>query len=166
MMADDLPDEPERSKLAAQSIADDRVLLDHLEFVGRQRRRLEQDRIGDADLADVVQIRAALERGQLFPRQADRGAERPGELREPLAAAVGGGIARVNRQRKTFENRFGRFELVGVALQADERRDSRVQLLVIEWLGEEIVRTGVNAANAMLARAVARREDDRDEPRP
>ena len=46
-------------------LALDRVRVhDHALFLG-QRARLEQDRVGDADLADVVQQAAPLERLQL-----------------------------------------------------------------------------------------------------
>ncbi len=46
-----------RNRIAAHR----RVLLHHLEFLGRQPARLEQDAIRDADLADVVQRRRLVE---------------------------------------------------------------------------------------------------------
>ena len=164
VVTDDLPHQPQRAQLAAQPIADHRVLLDQLELGRGQARRLEQDRIGDADLADVVQVAAAIERRDLVFREAERPAERDREPGESLAVAVGVGIARVDRQRQALEDGFGRLEVVGVALEAHQRREPRVELLGIERLGEKVVGADVNPAHAVLARVQAGNEDHRHQP--
>ena len=90
MVSHDVADQPQRSQLAAQPIADHRVLLHQGELLDRERGRLEEQCVGDADLADVVQVAAAIERREIFGRQVQRGTERDGIVRQPLAMAVGG----------------------------------------------------------------------------
>ena len=63
---DDRPHGAQRLERRAQRIADIGMLLHQLEFGGRERARLQQHRIGNADLADVVQIAAAMQRLQIF----------------------------------------------------------------------------------------------------
>ena len=62
VMADDRPYSPQEAQLAAEPIADHCVLLHQLVFVRRERPRLQEDRIGDADLPEVVKKAAARER--------------------------------------------------------------------------------------------------------
>ncbi len=63
VMAHDRPRALQRSKRAAQAIADHRVLLHDLEFLRGERTALQQDRVGHADLADVVE-HAAIPQGR------------------------------------------------------------------------------------------------------
>src|SRR5438552_1454069 len=54
MVADAAPHEVDARQVADDHVAERDVLLDDRVLIGGQRRRLAQDRVGDADLADVV----------------------------------------------------------------------------------------------------------------
>jgi hypothetical protein len=86
-----------------------------------------------------VKKAATLERSQIALIQPERGAQLRGVVRETLAVPVGRRIARLDRGAQAQDDRLGRFELVGVSLEPDERLNARVQLRRIEWLDEEIV---------------------------
>ena len=141
------------------------MLLHQLELVARERRRLEQQGVGDADLADVVQVAAAIERREILGGPAERGSERDGIVRQPLAVAVGVLVARFDDERQAPEDALGGIEVVGVLLEADERRDPGLQLLGVEGLADEVVGARLQAADLVLAGVQPGDERDRNEPR-
>ena len=100
VVPDDLADEPQRTQLAAQPVADHGVLLHQLELFARERRRLEQQGVRDADLADVVQVAAAIEGRDILGGPAERRPERHGIVRQPLAVPVGVLVARFDDERQ------------------------------------------------------------------
>ena len=85
--ADDRTHPPQRLERRAQRVADVRVALHQLEFLGRERAGLEQHRVGHADLADVVEIAASMQRLEIFGGEAERPSELDGEL-SPAARSV------------------------------------------------------------------------------
>ena len=163
MLAHDFADEPQRAELAAQPIADDGVLLHQLEFSWRQRRRFQQERVWNANLADVMEIPAAVEGGKVLSGASEHGAERDGVVREPFAVAVGVLIAGFDDEGKAAQDLFGGVEVVGVLLEPYERRDPRLEFLGIERLADEVIGARLEAANLVLARVEAGHERDRDE---
>src|ERR1019366_10123326 len=64
---------------------DRRVRLHHLELVGRQLARLQEDRVRDADLADVVERRSAADQLDILRRKV----ERRGDQRSAATDALG-----------------------------------------------------------------------------
>ena len=59
--ADDVADPAQRRGGGEDALADERVLADECPFVLGERARLAQDLVGHGDLADVVELRRALE---------------------------------------------------------------------------------------------------------
>ncbi len=99
----------ERGGAAGQDLGADRgVGLHHLELGGRERAGLQQDGVGDSDLADVVQTAGQAE----LLAELDRLAELAGEQRRHVAHSdgvlAGVGVAELGDHRQTLE----RLELV------------------------------------------------------
>ena len=98
--------------------AADRMFLHPRIFLGSERARLEQDGVGQRDLADVVKVAAASERHQVVLGEAAGGVPcRDGILRQALAVALGVGVARFDHRRHAAQDRFGRVEIVREALE-------------------------------------------------
>ena len=129
-----------------------------------QSAGLQQNLVGDADLADVVEIAAAKQCGELFFAQVQCRAECRGVRGEALAVSIGVGIARFDDEREAHDDRLGRVEVVRVALQTHERTRARLQLVRIHRLGQEIVGAGVDALNLVLALVQRGDEHDRRQP--
>src|SRR5439155_8999639 len=108
MMADDLPYEVQRPELGAHTIADDRVLLDHLELGGRQTARLQQHGVRHGDLPDVVQVSALLQRGELLAIEVQALPHRDGVAGKPLAVTLRVRVAGFDGSRKAAKNRVDR----------------------------------------------------------
>ena len=75
----------QRSKAAAESIADDRVLLHAVTLVGGQGGGFQEHRVGHPDLSEVVQESPVLEGGQFVTVETERAAERYRVRRQALA---------------------------------------------------------------------------------
>ena len=75
-----------------------------------------------------------------------------------------GNVARLDRQREAENDRFGGVEVVRVPFEPKQER-TRLQLRALTGLVREVVRAGVDAADAILAVLQRRDEDDRDQPR-
>ena len=86
-------------------------------------------------------------------------------MRQPLAVAVGRGIARLDGRAHAHDDGLGRLEVVGVPLQADERLNARVQLRGVERLDEEVVAPGLDASQPIAAIRLRCQDHDRDEAR-
>ena len=71
MVADDLAHQCQRPEIGAQVLADHGVALHLLVFGVRERALLQQNRVGNPDLADVVQIGAPVERFTLDVAQTE-----------------------------------------------------------------------------------------------
>ena len=69
------------------------VLLHHLPLGGGQLARLEEDLVGDADLADVVQRRGAPEQRGLVLAEAEAAGDQRGGPANALGVLVGGVVA-------------------------------------------------------------------------
>ena len=100
VVADAGPDRLDVGQVADDRVPEPDVLLDDRVLVGRQRRRLAQDRVRDPDLADVVEESGQLDRATR-PRGRAR-AGRPGTRRtgrRPRSAASCSGPS-CRRQRR------------------------------------------------------------------
>ncbi len=112
-----------------------------------------------------MQEPAALERAEIGGVEAERDPKLGRVMRQPLAMPVGRRVARFDGGAKAENHRLRRFEFVGVALQAHERLDARVQLHWIERLVEKFVAPGFDPAQTIGAVRLCRHDHDRDEPR-
>ena len=164
-MAHDRPDVAQRAQPGTQRIADDRMLAHDQRFLRIERAALEQHVIGNRDLADVVEEAAAAERFQVAGRQAERAAKSGRVARQTLAMALRRRIARFDGRAESEHHRFGRLELIGVALQPHQRSDPCAELHRIERLAEEVVGAGFDASKALAPIGLRRDDDDRDQPR-
>ena len=95
----------ERGRGLQDALADDRVAAHELPLGVVQRARLVEDRVGDGDLAHVVQLRRLAQVLELLGRQAEPLADREGELRHAVdvvaAARDGARTARAAARRWT-----------------------------------------------------------------
>ena len=96
-----------------------------------------------------------MQRRHILFAQLEAAAERRRVVREPVAVAVGVAVARFDRQREAHDHPLRGIELVGVALEAKQRRGPRVELPDVERLGQEVVGAGVDAGDAVVARVQA-----------
>ena len=84
--------------------ADRRVRLHQLELLGGQLAQLQQDRIRNADLADVVQRRRAADQRHLRVGQSDLPREQRRHLADPLGVLPGVVVAELRRPRQPLDD--------------------------------------------------------------
>jgi hypothetical protein len=109
-----------RAQLAAEAVADDRVLLHDALFFRRETSRLQQDRIRDPDLADIVKKPALGEGVEVVVAQSQLAPDGCRVAGEPLAVADGRRVARFDRHRQTHDDGFGRIQFVREPLDAEQ----------------------------------------------
>ena len=164
MAADDRTHRRERAQLLAQALADHRVLPHGLNFGEGERPGLEQDGIGDRDLAKIVQVAPAMQRLDVVVVETERRADAGGVAGEPLAVPFGIGVARLDGEREAENDLLGVLEIVGEAFDARERPQPGVQLDPVERLGHEVVGPRLDGAQAVGAVHFGGHEHDRHEP--
>ena len=121
MVPDDRLYASQGAQIAAQLIAHDRVLLHAFELFPRQDIGLQEDRVRQRDLADIVKIPATTERRDRIFVKAQPHADVGGIQRETLAMAVGVGIARLDHERQAAQDVFSRVQVVGETLDLHQR---------------------------------------------
>jgi hypothetical protein len=88
----------------AQNLLPVQRVLAHLHPLGLvERARLAQDGVGHADLADVVQQRAELQRAQLLFAEPHLTTQSEAEVDDALGVAVRLGVAGFERRRQSLE---------------------------------------------------------------
>ncbi len=130
----------DRVEVGEDAVADDHVLLDMLELVGRQRAALGEDVVADADLADVVQEAGQVDVAQFVLGQAERATQLDGGAGHALAVAVRVGILGVDRRGQRTGQTDQKFldvmvALGGLSMEAEERgeRHEQGRVLAAEW---------------------------------
>src|SRR5512143_2151547 len=108
--AHDRTDESERTEIAAEPLADDRVLLHQRVLVGREAVCLEKHGIWNANLPDVVQIPAALEGGQCLDIEPNGRTKFRGVLRQALTMPVCPRVAGLDGHRQTSNDGLRRVQ--------------------------------------------------------
>ena len=140
MMPDDRPHLLQRpqpgAQVASPTIGCSRMTRDSC---GSSLPPFRSTRVRHGDLADVVQKAAALERREIRGVESQRPAHARRIRRQPLAVPLRRRVARLDRRAHAEDDRLGRLEIVGVALQPDQRLDAGVELQRIERLAQEIV---------------------------
>ena len=147
--------------LLLEHVADDAraqqgVLAHDRELLLVERPVLEQDRVGDADLADVVQQRGVAQQRDAVGRPAAGDRQAGAERRDALGVLLGGGVLGVDgpRQRAQADERLGAIELAGALALVELAHDRRVvepaQVAPV-LLGP--VQGGVGAPQRLVARA-------------
>jgi hypothetical protein len=126
------------------------MLAHHLYFFRRERARLQQNRIRNGDFAYVMNDSGPPQSLDRVFLQAQALAEPRRHLRQAFAVSVSIRVARFDASRQREENRLCVFEFVGVVLETQERASAREKFAEIERLAEKIVRSGVDAFDAVL----------------
>ncbi len=139
--------------------------LHQLELFRRQLARLEQHGVRNADLADVVQVAAAVQRVQIVGRETQRPAEQDGVSRQALAVAVGVRVARLDGQRQRHERGLGGVERVDQVLHPRERCHARAQLVRVDRLRQELVGARLDPLDAIGHVRQPGHQDHRRQPR-
>ena len=146
MRANDRTHAIQRFDRAAQIVADDRMLSHQRQLLGIQPAGLQQHRIWQARSSR----RRAAPRPDSTCRdptgsRSQRGAERGRVFRQTLAMPFGIRITGFDDMPEHRHDRFGRLELIGQLLHAQQRADARAKLLHIDGLAEKIVCSGFDA---------------------
>ena len=165
MVADDRPGRREQVERLEERVADLRVRLDDRALLLVERPRLEEDTVGDADLADVVEDRAQADRLDLVGPQPQQLGDADGQRGEPLAVTVEGRVARLDRVGEGARERRREqplADLVAPPVRALEGIGDRgLEVGVGERLGDEAGRAARQRLAERLVGAGARDEDDR-----
>ena len=133
--------------------------LDDLALFGGERARLEQDRVGDRELADVMQGSGPAHASDRLGRKSQPGGEQRRRVADALRVLVGVVIAVLRGQRQPLNHLQAsvielmralldpvlqvvsvRLELELKLSQLEEVRDAQTHLLGIKWLGQEVAR--------------------------
>ena len=96
-----------------QATAEHRVLLDLVEFQHRERAGLQEYRIGDGDLADVMQTCGQAQTLAPLRRLADRMSDFGGQIANGIGVLRGVAATEFGERCQTFE----RFEVVSVSIR-------------------------------------------------
>ena len=124
-----------------------------------------QDLVGNGDLAEIVQISAALQGEDGIFVHAEMAAEIGGVHREALAMAFGIGVASFDDQTQGAENGIGGFQFVGEFFQAEQRFHAGDEFFGEHRLIQEVVGAGFDAAHFVAAVAESGDQDKRNQPR-
>ena len=98
-----------------------------------------------------MQEAPAVERLHIRGTEPERTSDRGGMIGDPVTMALGATVAVLDHHRQGGDDRRGRIEVVRVALQPDQGRDAREELLGVDRFGQEIVRAGLPAFDSTLA---------------
>src|ERR671923_108248 len=101
----DLEDDRREPDAAEDVLRDDGVAPHHLPFLVGQRAGLVEDRLGDADLADVVEQRADLDRVEIRADVAETARELHRDRGNPLGVLAGGAVLRLDAPRERGDRR-------------------------------------------------------------
>ena len=136
----------------------------HRELVFGEGSRLQQDRVGDRDLAEIVEDPALVQQRRVLVVQAVGGSDRLRVATDPLGVVDRVAIARFDGPREREEDALGGVEpgVEGAVLQQD--LGANEELSRVERLVQEIVGAGLEPAQPDLAVARRGEEHDRDEP--
>jgi len=163
----DLLGEPqERGAAAGEDLgADRRVRLDRLELVRGQPAGLEQDGVGDPDLADVVQRRGALDQLRPGHREAQGARQQAGGAPDAPRVLLGVVVAVLGRQCQAVQHpQARRFEVMGAPLlkllHPQEVGHAQRQLDPVHRLGDEVAGPGRQDAALDLLGAVRDERED------
>ena len=164
MVADDRPDVVEGSQGSDQVGAHDGVgphprLLSRVEGPG-----LEQDVVGQGDLAEVVQETAQPERLECPLIDAEGSAQADRVRGETLAVPPRVGVPRLDGHAEHGEDVFGLLELVEQKLHPEKRPDPGAKLREVTGLPEEVIRSGGQPGHARIQVGPRGQEDHGDEP--
>ena len=120
--------------------ANRRVRAHHRHFAVGQLRRLEQQRVGNADLADVVQRRRAAHQPDVVSREAERRRQLRDDVADAFGMPAGVVVAVFGRHRQPLEHLDARFfELLRAAVHGFEQRAILLAHVLIEQPRLELI---------------------------
>ena len=146
-------------EVAQHLVADDGVRFHDFAFVGVELTWFEEDAVGDADLADVVEDGAELEGFQVVSVESEMAADRECDLGESFDVAVGAGVFDLNRvgERRRDRGAHESFSDLGLGARfvPEGLLDFGSELGGAEGFREEAGSTTVEGAADVGAAAVA-----------
>ena len=144
--ADDRHDPGESLDRGEDPLADDRVSPHQLPLLVVERRGLVEDRLGDPDLADVVEQRSELDRLEEVVAEAEPARHLDGEVRDLLRVHARVAVLRLERARERGQR---------LAVQPLHRlRVLELREQDLEMADEELRERGVGAVEGALPRVV------------
>jgi hypothetical protein len=162
VVADDRPEGGEGAERGADALSDLGMAPDEFPLVVIERTALRQDRIGDADLADVMEQGAIGDGIELGGREAEADPEPPGEEREPLAVMLGLGVLGLDGVRQRRDHRMSGLHANEGTTEAQGAPDPGDELGLREGLRDEVVGPGIQAGHDVGRQRAARQEEDRE----
>ena len=153
-----------RLKRGDDVVADDGVKVHlHALFVV-QLSGLEQDRVRDSDLADVVDDAAPIQDVLLLSRQAHPGADPPRPLRHAQRMRLGVRILGLDRGGQRVDDLLRAVQRVVNTLQPQRRADASDELGPVYRLRHVVVGAGIESADPVSRVLEGRDHHDRQEP--
>ena len=160
VVADDGREVARHAQRVADALADLGVLAHDAELVVRQRAGLVEDVLGDADLADVVQQGAVGDALQLAVAQAHVGSQARRAIGQVAAVVLEPEVLGLDRVGQ------GDHDVVRLLHAPDDlagpkgAAQASQELDLLEGLGHEVVRAGVEGRDHVRGRRVRREHDD------
>src|SRR5947209_7326935 len=145
MVANDGQHAPERPQRPADGLSGDRMLLHDRPLFRGEARSLLQNVVRDRDLADVVQIAAALQGEDRVVVESDMASEAAGIGGESSAVVARVGIARLDSECERYKYGFSVLKLVRKLLELQQRRNASEEFFWIQRFTEEVVRSGFDS---------------------
>ena len=89
VVANDRKDQPQRSQGSTDPLADHRMQPHDARLFRRQRTWLQEDRLGNSDLAEIVQISGPTEGPEMIRGEAELLPELDGVIGQPFTVPMG-----------------------------------------------------------------------------
>ena len=153
VVADDREQPGAGAQRRDDGLADERMQVHRDLFVVVQGTGLEEDGVGDADLADVVDETAAKQRVELRRAIAEPDADRPRRLRYPLRVRLREGVFGLDGGREREDHLLGAVQRVVDALEPEGGGHAGDELDAVHRLGHVVIGSGLEGAHP-VARVV------------
>ena len=139
VVADDREQACSRAQRPDDALADDRMHAHRGKLPSVERSWLQQHRVGDADLADVVNDSAAVERVERTLRKPHLLSDASRGLGDAMSVPLRVRVLRFDRGREREDDLVGAVQIVVERLQPQRRADTRHELDTIDRLAHEVV---------------------------
>ena len=126
---------------------------------------LVEDRLGDADLADVVELSGDAQQVALAVGQPEGAPELGGQHADPLGVAAGVGVLGLEGRGQREDHALVLLEVPEVVAEAQQRLDAGDQLQAVDGQDQEVVGPDPRAVGVVGQLALRRGQDDRQELR-
>ena len=164
VVADDGQQVGARAQRTHDALADGRVRAHDANLVTGQRARFQQDRVGDADLADVMDDPAAVEGVERALWQPQLHADMARSLGHAMRVLLGVLVLRLDSRGQREDHLLGAVERVVHGLQPQSRAHARNQLDPVDRLAHEVVGAGLQRQDPVVRVVERGQHHDRQKP--